>query len=143
MIGRVSAQEQSYPRTDRWGIQERWIDAADQPQVVADTTLAALREAIGEPPADLEQRAPVVTRPGRDLGLGPIEVRCEDRLGALYRITRAFADLDLDIRLAKISTLGHEIFDAFYVCSSSGQKLTDREHLREVERAVLHQLSLA
>lgn len=78
MIGRVSAQEQSYPRTDRWGIQERWIDAADQPQVVADTTLAALREAIGEPPADLEQRAPVVTRPGRDLGLGPIEVRCED-----------------------------------------------------------------
>jgi [protein-PII] uridylyltransferase len=72
-----------------------------------------------------------------------VEVRCEDRLGALYRITRAFADLDLDIRLAKISTLGHEIFDAFYVCSSSGQKLTDREHLREVERAVLHQLSLA
>ncbi|HEX4904131.1 MAG TPA: [protein-PII] uridylyltransferase [Acidimicrobiales bacterium] len=72
-----------------------------------------------------------------------VEVRCEDRLGALYRITRAFADLDLDIRLAKISTLGHEIFDAFYVCSSTGHKLTDRDHLREVERAVLHQLSLA
>jgi len=72
-----------------------------------------------------------------------VEVRCEDRLGALYRITRAFADLDLDIRVAKITTLGHEIFDAFYVRSSSGQKLTDREHLREIERAVLHQLSLA
>lgn len=72
-----------------------------------------------------------------------VEVRCEDRLGALYRITRAFSDLDLDIRVAKISTLGHEIFDAFYVCSSSGHKLTDRAHLREIERAVLHQLSLA
>lgn len=72
-----------------------------------------------------------------------VEVRCEDRLGALYRITRAFADLDLDIRVAKITTLGHEIFDAFYVRSSSGSKLTDRDHLREVERAVLHQLSLA
>jgi [protein-PII] uridylyltransferase len=72
-----------------------------------------------------------------------IEVRCEDRLGALYRITRAFSDLDLDIRVAKISTLGHEVVDAFYVRSSSGNKLTDREHLREVERAVLHQLSLA
>jgi [protein-PII] uridylyltransferase len=72
-----------------------------------------------------------------------VEVRCEDRLGALYRITRAFADLDLDIRTAKITTLGHEIFDAFYVRSSSGSKITDREHLREIERAVLHQLSLA
>lgn len=72
-----------------------------------------------------------------------VEVRCEDRLGALYRITRAFADLDLDIRIAKISTLGHEAFDAFYVRTSSGAKLTDREHQREVERAVLHQLSLA
>ena len=72
-----------------------------------------------------------------------VEVRCDDRLGALYRITRAFADLDLDIRVAKIATLGHEIVDAFYVRSSSGSKLTDRDHLREIERAVLHQLSLA
>lgn len=72
-----------------------------------------------------------------------VEVRCEDRIGALYRITRAFSDLDLDIRVAKITTLGHEIFDAFYVCSSTGHKLTDRDHLREVERAVLHQLQLS
>ena len=72
-----------------------------------------------------------------------VEVRCDDRLGALYRITRAFADLDLDIRVAKITTLGHEVFDAFYVRSSSGAKLTDRDHLREIERAVLHQLDLS
>jgi [protein-PII] uridylyltransferase len=72
-----------------------------------------------------------------------LEVRCEDRLGVLYRITRAFADLDLDIRVAKITTLGHEAFDAFYVRSSSGAKLTDRDHLREIERAVLHQLELS
>lgn len=72
-----------------------------------------------------------------------VEVRCEDRLGVLYRVTRAFADLDLDIRVAKISTLGHEVFDAFYVRTATGHKLTDREHVREVERAVLHQLSLA
>ena len=72
-----------------------------------------------------------------------VEVRCEDRLGALYRITRAFADLDLDIRVAKISTLGHEVVDAFYVRTASGEKLTERAHAREVERAILHQLSLA
>jgi [protein-PII] uridylyltransferase len=72
-----------------------------------------------------------------------VEVRCEDRLGVLYRVTRAFADLDLDIRVAKISTLGHEVFDAFYVRTSAGHKLTDRELVREVERAILHQLSLS
>jgi [protein-PII] uridylyltransferase len=72
-----------------------------------------------------------------------VEVRCEDRLGVLYRVTRAFADLDLDIRVAKISTLGHEVFDAFYVRTSTGHKLTDRELIREVERAILHQLSLS
>ena len=72
-----------------------------------------------------------------------VEVRCEDRVGVLYRITRAFADLDLDIRTAKITTLGHEIFDAFYVRSAAGVKITDREHLREIERAVIHQLELS
>ncbi|NYD41384.1 4-alpha-glucanotransferase [Nocardioides panaciterrulae] len=67
---------------DAWGIQQDWIDAYDQPHRVPDPTVAALREAIGAPPADLEQRAPVVTRPGRRLGLvdhgGSLEVECED-----------------------------------------------------------------
>ena len=72
-----------------------------------------------------------------------VEVRCEDRLGALYRITRALSDLDLDIRVAKVSTLGHEVVDAFYVSTATGMKLTDRTHVREVERAILYQLSLS
>jgi [protein-PII] uridylyltransferase len=71
-----------------------------------------------------------------------VEVRAPDRLGVLYRITRAFADLDLDIRSAKVSTLGHEVVDAFYVRTASGAKIVDREHVRELERAILHQLSL-
>ena len=71
-----------------------------------------------------------------------VEVRAPDRIGALYRITRALADLDLDIRSAKATTLGHEIVDAFYVQTSDGGKVVDRDHLRELERAVLHQLSL-
>jgi [protein-PII] uridylyltransferase len=71
-----------------------------------------------------------------------VEVRAPDRLGVLYRITRALADVDLDIRIAKISTLGHEVYDAFYVRTAAGGKLADRDHVRELERAVLHQLSL-
>jgi [protein-PII] uridylyltransferase len=71
-----------------------------------------------------------------------VEVRAPDRLGVLYRITRAFADLDLDISSAKVATLGHEVFDAFYVRTRGGGKIEDREHIRELERAILHQLSL-
>jgi 4-alpha-glucanotransferase len=63
---------------DPWGIQGRWIDADDQPQEVAVETVERLRAAIGRPPDDLEQRAPVVTRPGRDLALGRVAVTCED-----------------------------------------------------------------
>ncbi|MEX2658811.1 MAG: [protein-PII] uridylyltransferase [Acidimicrobiales bacterium] len=72
-----------------------------------------------------------------------VEVRALDGIGVLYRITRALADLDLDITVAKVSTLGTEVIDAFYVRTASGAKLTDRDHMRELERAVLHQLSLA
>ena len=71
-----------------------------------------------------------------------VEVRAPDRIGVLYRITRALADIDLDILTAKIDTLGHEVVDTFYVRTSSGQKVEDRGHIRELERAILHQLSL-
>lgn len=65
-------------QTDAWGIDHRWVDAFDEPQTVSDETVAGLRAAIGTPPADLEDRAPVVTRPGRRLGLGRVTVVCED-----------------------------------------------------------------
>lgn len=70
-----------------------------------------------------------------------VEVRAPDRIGTLYRITRALSDLQLDIRHAKVSTLGHEVVDAFYVCDASGDKLDDEDHRREVERAILVELS--
>ena len=66
------------PAADAWGIQQDWVDAYDQPHEVPDETVALLREVIGAPPEDLEEWAPVVTRPGRRLGLGRVEVECED-----------------------------------------------------------------
>lgn len=62
---------------DEWGIQQHWVDADDQPQHSPDATVAIVREVIGRPPADLEDVAPVVTRPGRATGLAG-DVRCED-----------------------------------------------------------------
>ncbi len=65
------------PSSDAWGIQQDWIDADDEPQRVAEATMEQIRAAIGRPPADLEDRAPVVTRPGRRSGLTGV-VHCED-----------------------------------------------------------------
>jgi len=67
-----------------------------------------------------------------------IEVRAPDGIGVLYRLTRAMAELSLDLRHARIQTLGHEVVDTFYVRTSAGRKLTDRVYTDEVERALLH-----
>lgn len=69
-----------------------------------------------------------------------VEVRAADAVGVLYRITRALSDCDLDVRSALVSTMGHEVVDAFYVTDSTGAKLADAEHQREVERAILAEL---
>jgi [protein-PII] uridylyltransferase len=66
-----------------------------------------------------------------------LEVTCPDGVGVLYRITRAFAELDLDIVSARVQTLGSDVVDAFYVRDVSGAKIEDRDHLAEVELAVL------
>ena len=69
-----------------------------------------------------------------------IDIQTSDRIGVLYRITRALADLDLDIRSAKVQTLGAQVIDSFYVHDLHGHKIADRETLREIERAILHSL---
>lgn len=66
-----------------------------------------------------------------------LEVRGPDSIGVLYRVTRAIADLDLDIYSAKVQTLGDDVVDAFYVLDSDGQKVTDPSHRTEIELAIL------
>ncbi len=66
-----------------------------------------------------------------------IEVRAPDRVGLLYRITKSIADLGLDIRHARVQTLGPEVIDTFYVRYADG-KVTDDDHLAELERALMH-----
>ncbi len=75
--------------SDPWGIQRDWIDADDTPQRVPEATVRLMREAIGTPPSDLDERAPVVTRPGRSTGLAG-RVVCED--GAERRLDDVVPD---------------------------------------------------
>ena len=66
------------PTTDAWGIDATWLDAADEEHTVRPETIEALRAAIGAPPPDLEDRAPIVARPGDALEIDEAEITCED-----------------------------------------------------------------
>ncbi|MEO6569915.1 MAG: [protein-PII] uridylyltransferase [Ilumatobacteraceae bacterium] len=67
-----------------------------------------------------------------------VEVRCQSRIGILHRITKALAEVGLDIRHATVHTIGAEVVDTFYVRDWSGAVITDAFHRAEIERAVLH-----
>jgi len=70
-----------------------------------------------------------------------VEVRAPDGVGVLYRITRALAECGLDVRTAKVTTLGHEVVDAFYVTDAAGEKLAGRRWQAAVEAALLEALA--
>jgi [protein-PII] uridylyltransferase len=69
-----------------------------------------------------------------------IEVRAPDGMAVLYRITRTLAALGLDVRHAKVATLGAEVVDAFYVVDAGGARV-DVSRRQEVQRAVLTALA--
>src|SRR5207247_1201048 len=69
-----------------------------------------------------------------------IEVGAADRIGLLFDVTRTFADLDLDVHVAKVATYGDRVVDAFYVRDVLGGKVEDREAIEEIERAVTARL---
>ena len=62
-----------------------------------------------------------------------IEVRAADRVGLLYAITSTLRDLQLDIHVAKVDTLGREVVDAFYVLRANGRRVDEPD---EIERLV-------
>jgi 4-alpha-glucanotransferase len=82
------------PTTDQWGIDASWLDALDVEHEVAPGTIERLREVIGTPPEDLEERAPIVARPGDALEFDEADVVCED--GAVRQVRGALpADFPL------------------------------------------------
>lgn len=65
-----------------------------------------------------------------------IEVGAPDRLGLLYDITRTFAELGLDVHLAKVATYEGRVVDSFYVRDAVGGKVTDAVTEGDIDRAL-------
>jgi [protein-PII] uridylyltransferase len=66
-----------------------------------------------------------------------VEVRAHDAVGLLHRIGRALDSCGLDVRSARVSTLGAEVVDAFYVVDAKGDKVTDLREQAAIEAAIL------
>ncbi|WP_424536974.1 [protein-PII] uridylyltransferase [Sphaerisporangium viridialbum] len=66
-----------------------------------------------------------------------VEVRAHDRPGLLWRIGRAFGECNLDVRAARVETLGAEAVDVFYVVDRSGRPITDAAQRAQVREHVL------
>jgi len=49
-----------------------------------------------------------------------VEVRAHDAPGLLWRVGRALGECGLDVRAARVETLGAEAVDVFYVVDASG-----------------------
>jgi [protein-PII] uridylyltransferase len=71
-----------------------------------------------------------------------VEIKCPDRLGLLYLITRTLSAQGVDIASARIATEIDQAFDTFYVHDRSGRKLdepTAPDRLRDALEAALMQ----
>jgi [protein-PII] uridylyltransferase len=66
-----------------------------------------------------------------------VEVRAHDAPGLLWRIGRALGEYGLDVRAARVETLGAEAVDVFYVTGPDGKPLTEPDLRREVAEGVL------
>ena len=62
-----------------------------------------------------------------------VEVRAPDDLGMLHRVAAALGRCGLDVRSAKVATLGHEVVDTFTVVDPNGSIPPDRYDAIEAE----------
>ncbi|HEX9775283.1 MAG TPA: [protein-PII] uridylyltransferase [Actinomycetota bacterium] len=126
---------------ERWDRVERDLERAFLGRLSIDARLAERRETYETGVRKAPAVAPkvVIDNAASDF-LTVVEVHAPDRVGLLYDIASALTEMGLDIQTAKIATYGEDVVDVFYLRDLEGQKVTDREHLAEIERAVLHRL---
>ncbi|MCX6432955.1 MAG: [protein-PII] uridylyltransferase [Actinobacteria bacterium] len=82
----------------------------------------------------------VVVLPGGSRGTTLVEVRAHDAPGLLHRVARAVAAADATIVGAKVSTLGSDAVDVFFVTDASGAAL-NKDRMAALRVTVLSSLT--
>jgi len=70
-----------------------------------------------------------------------VEVHAPDAVGLLARIAAVFADFDLDVSAALVSTLGERVVDVFYVRDAHGAKPTEPRALERLRATLVARLT--
>jgi [protein-PII] uridylyltransferase len=65
-----------------------------------------------------------------------VEVKCPDRVGLLYVITRTLSGQGLDIASARIATEIDQAYDTFYVTDRHGRRLEDEPAMARVRESL-------
>jgi [protein-PII] uridylyltransferase len=102
-----------------------------------------------------EREAAYTARPGRPRPAPPVvllidgeasgatvvQVRAPDGLGVLHRACRALTGCGLDVRSARVQTLGAEVVDSFYAVGPDGGELVEGALRERVRRSLLEALT--
>ncbi|MFH1568469.1 MAG: HD domain-containing protein [Gemmatimonadota bacterium] len=72
-----------------------------------------------------------------------MDVRAQDQVGLLHRITHLLGELDLDIHMAIINTVADRATDAFYVVDAEGRKIVNYEVLETIRERLVQSLQPA
>ncbi|MEZ0107112.1 [protein-PII] uridylyltransferase [Catenulispora sp. EB89] len=119
---------------------QRWVVAADWSTALQDRLREDVRAALagtldvaarlasrdaGERRNRLVAAPSVAVLPGASASATVLEVKARDAPGLLYRVASALAGTGVSVRSARVSTLGAEAVDVFYVVTATGAQLSD------------------
>ena len=65
-----------------------------------------------------------------------LEVICPDRRGLLAKISNVFLDMDLILHNVKITTLGENVDDVFFISDNNNQALLDEKVSEDLQQAI-------
>ena len=139
MAVEVFTVEQARGRWPDWSVVATEIDAtlagalALGPKLAEQSRLYSTRR----PAAALKSSTTVTVDNSASATSTVIDVRTTDVVGLLHRVTTALFDQGLDVTAARVSTLGHDVLDAFYVRDGRGAgKVEDQDRLDRIVAAV-------
>ena len=119
---------------------QRWLVAADWSTALQDRLREDVRAALsgtldvagrlasrdaGERRNRLVAAPSVAVLPGASASATVLEVKARDAPGLLYRVASALAGMGVSVRSARVSTLGAEAVDVFYIVTATGAQLSD------------------
>lgn len=142
----VFTLDPNHPRWPDWNLVSDELEAVLRGRLVLEERLAERARAYGSRKRRSSAR-PVATQVAFDNAASSnftvVEIRTADGVGVLHRVTNALFECELDVVAARVSTLGEEVVDAFYVVDGNlddgrrGRKITEPERVREIDRRMM------